>query len=74
MPQFDFSTISVVLFSFITSFSFYYSLVVLNLLPEIISNLKFRVKKHKKKNFNLIYVFLPNVYNYSKIIQYKSIN
>ena len=72
MPQFDFSTLSVVLFSSIISVSFYYSFLALNLLPEVISNLKFRIKKLYKKNaLNLNFIFLPNLFSYNKIVQLK---
>jgi hypothetical protein len=72
MPQFDFSTLLVVLFSSLISVGFYYSFIALNLLPEIICNLKFRIKKiYKKNNFNLSFIFLPNIFSYNKIVQLK---
>lgn len=72
MPQFDFSTLLVVLFSSLISVGFYYSFIALNLLPEIICNLKFRIKKiYKKNNFSLSFIFLPNMYSYNRVVQLK---
>jgi hypothetical protein len=73
MPQFDFSSLSVVLFSSLISVGFYYSFLALNLLPEIILNIKFRIKKLYKKNvLNLNFIFLPNLFCYGKIVQLKN--
>jgi len=73
MPQFDFSSLSVVLFSSLVSVGFYYSFLALNLLPEVIFNLKFRIKKFYRKNvLTLNTIFLPNLFSYNKIVQLKN--
>ena len=51
IPQFDFTTLSVVLFSSLLSAVLYYVFISLRLLPEIITVLKFRTKKLFKENF-----------------------
>ena len=72
MPQFDFSTLSVVLFSSLLSAALYYAYISLQLLPEVISILKFRVKKLSKENvLNLNTVFLPNLYSYFLVVKKK---
>ena len=72
IPQFDFSTLSVVLFSSLLSAALYYAYISLQLLPEVISILKFRVKKLSKENsLNLNMVFLPNLFSYSLIVRKK---
>ena len=73
MPQFDFSTLSVVLFSSLISAAVYYSFIALRLLPEIITVLKFRTKKLFKENsLSLNFVFLPNLFSYDVIVRRKS--
>ena len=50
----------------------YYAFISLQLLPEVITTLKFRVKKLLQEdslNFNL--VFLPNIFSYSLIVKKK---
>ena len=70
MPQFDFSTLSVVLFSSLLSAALYYAYISLQLLPEVISILKFRVKKLSKENsLNLNLVFLPNLFSYFLVVK-----
>ena len=72
MPQFDFSTLSIVLFSSLLSASLYYAFLVLKILPEIITVLKFRTKKLFKENaFNLNLVFLPNIFSYNIAVKRK---
>lgn len=72
MPQFDFSTLSVVLFSSLMSAIVYYAFIALRLLPEIITVLKFRTKKLFKENsLNLNLVFLPNLFSYDVIVRKK---
>ena len=72
MPQFDFSTLSVVLFSSLLSAALYYAYISLQLLPEVISILKFRVKKLSKENsLGLDMVFLPNLFSYFLVVQKK---
>ena len=72
MPQFDFSTLSIVLFSSLLSASLYYAFLVLKILPEIITVLKFRTKKLFKENaFNLNFVFLPNIFSYNVAVKRK---
>ena len=72
IPQFDFATLSVVLFSSILSGVLYYAYISLQLLPEVISVLKFRVKKLSKENsLNLNLVFLPNLFSYSVVVKRK---
>jgi hypothetical protein len=73
MPQFDFSTLSVVLFSSVLSAAVYYAFVALRLLPDIITVLKFRTKKLFKENsLSLDLVFLPNLFSYDTIVRRKS--
>nr|AZP79226.1 ATPase subunit 8 [Nitzschia palea]BBC77932.1 ATP synthase F0 subunit 8 [Nitzschia palea] len=73
MPQFDFSTLSVVLFSSVLSAAVYYAFVALRLLPDIITVLKFRTKKLFKENsLSLDLVFLPNLFSYDVIVRRKS--
>nr|YP_009495557.1 ATPase subunit 8 [Nitzschia sp. (in: diatoms)]AWQ64287.1 ATPase subunit 8 [Nitzschia sp. (in: diatoms)] len=73
MPQFDFSTLSVVLFSSLVSAAVYYAFISLRLLPEIITVLKFRTKKLFKENSSsLNSVFLPNLFSYDIIVKRKS--
>ena len=70
IPQFDFATLSVVLFSSLLSALIYYAFISLQLLPEIITVLKFRVKKLSQEDslsFNL--VFLPNLFSYSYVVK-----
>lgn len=72
MPQFDFSTLSVVLFSSLLSAVVYYAFIALRLLPDIITVLKFRTKKLFKENsLNLNLVFLPNLFSYNIIVRRK---
>nr|BBC77516.1 ATP synthase F0 subunit 8 [Nitzschia sp. PL3-2]BBC77622.1 ATP synthase F0 subunit 8 [Nitzschia sp. PL1-4]BBC77727.1 ATP synthase F0 subunit 8 [Nitzschia sp. NIES-3576] len=72
MPQFDFSTLSVVLFSSLVSAAVYYAFIALRLLPEIITVLKFRTKKLVKDNsLSLNLVFLPNLFSYDVIVKRK---
>jgi hypothetical protein len=72
IPQFDFSTLSTVLFSSLVSASVYYAFVALQLLPEVITTLKFRVKKLFKENsLSLNLVFLPNLVSYNTVVQQK---
>jgi len=62
---------TVLLSSFVVLIA-YYIFVVLQLLPEVITTLKFRVKKLFKKNsLNLNLVFLPNLVSYNKVLQQK---
>nr|AEP20684.1 ATPase subunit 8 [Durinskia baltica diatom endosymbiont] len=64
MPQFDFSTLSVVLFSSVLSAAVYYAFIALRLLPDIITVLKFRTKKLFKENsLSLDLVFLPKFFS-----------
>jgi hypothetical protein len=73
MPQFDFSTLSVVLFSSVLSAAVYYAFVALRLLPDIITVLKFRTKKLFKENsLSLDLVFLPNLFSYDVIVRRKN--
>ena len=73
MPQFDFSTLSVVLFSSVLSAAVYYAFIALRLLPDIITVLKFRTKKLFKENsLSLDSVFLPNLFSYDVIVRRKS--
>jgi hypothetical protein len=73
MPQFDFSTLSVVLFSSVLSAAVYYAFVALRLLPDVITVLKFRTKKLFKENsLSLDLVFLPNLFSYDIIVRRKS--
>jgi len=73
MPQFDFSTLSVVLFSSVLSAAVYYAFVALRLLPDIITVLKFRTKKLFKENsLSLDSVFLPNLFSYDVIVRRKN--
>jgi hypothetical protein len=73
MPQFDFSTLSVVLFSSVLSAAVYYAFVALRLLPDIITILKFRTKKLFKENsLSLDLVFLPNLFSYDVIVRRKN--
>ena len=72
IPQFDFSTLSIVLFSSLISAFAYYSFLALKLLPEIITILKFRTKKLFKENsFDLKLVFLPNLFSYNLAVKRK---
>ena len=72
IPQFDFTTLSVVLFSSLLSAVLYYAFISLRLLPEIITVLKFRTKKLFKENsLNLNSVFLPNLFSYDVIVKRK---
>ena len=72
IPQFDFTTLSVVLFSSLLSAVLYYAFISLRLLPEIITVLKFRTKKLFKENsLNLNSVFLPNLFSYDIIVKRK---
>ena len=72
IPQFDFSTLSIVLFSSLISAVFYYAFLVLKILPEVITVLKFRTKKLFKKNaLNLNLVFLPNIFSYNLVVKNK---
>ena len=72
IPQFDFTTLSVVLFSSLLSAVLYYVFISLRLLPEIITVLKFRTKKLFKENsLNLNSVFLPNLFSYNVIVKRK---
>jgi hypothetical protein len=73
MPQFDFSTLSVVLFSSVLSAAVYYAFIALRLLPDIITVLKFRTKKLFKENsLSLDLVFLPNLFSYDVIVRRKN--
>ncbi len=73
MPQFDFSTLSVVLFSSLVSAAVYYAFIALRLLPDIITVLKFRTKKLFKENSSdLNLVFLPNLFSYDIIVRRKN--
>lgn len=73
MPQFDFSTLSVVLFSSVLSAAVYYAFIALRLLPDVITVLKFRTKKLFKENsLSLDLVFLPNLFSYDIIVRRKS--
>jgi hypothetical protein len=50
----------------------YYAFVALQLLPEVITTLKFRVKKLFKDNsLSLNLVFLPNLVSYNTVVQQK---
>ena len=72
IPQLDFSTLSTVLFSSLIIGVVYYSFIALQLLPDIITVLKFRAKKLFKENsLNLNLVFLPNLFSYSVVVQKK---
>ena len=73
MPQFDFSTLSVVLFSSVLSAAVYYAFIALRLLPDVITVLKFRTKKLFKENsLSLDSVFLPNLFSYDVIVRRKN--
>ena len=66
IPQLDFSTLSSVLFNSLVIAILYYSFIALQLLPDIITVLKFRSKRLFKKNsLNLNLVFLPNLFSYN---------
>jgi hypothetical protein len=72
MPQFDFSTLSTVLFSSVISAGVYYSFIALRLLPDVITTLKFRVKKiFKEKSSGLNMIFLPNLVSYDIAVKIK---
>nr|QYB22887.1 ATPase subunit 8 [Nitzschia ovalis] len=72
IPQLDFSTLSVVLFSLLVSAVVYYSFFSVQLLPDVITVLKFRTKKLFKENsLNLNSVFLPNLFSYNVVVQKK---
>jgi hypothetical protein len=72
IPQFDFSTLSIVLFSSLISASLYYLFLALKILPEIVTVFKFRTKKLFKVNLtNLIYVFFPNLFIYNIAVKQK---
>ena len=72
IPQFDFSTLSIVLFSSVVSASLYYAFLALEILPEVITVLKFRTKKLLKKNsLDLNFVFLPNLFSYNVAVKRK---
>lgn len=73
MPQFDFSTLSVVLFSSVLSAAVYYAFIAVRLLPDVITVLKFRTKKLFKENsLSLDLVFLPNLFSYDIIVRRKN--
>jgi hypothetical protein len=69
IPQFDFSTLSIVLFSSLLSAAVYYAFIALQLLPEVISTLKFRVKKLVTENFSLAMISLPNLVSYYFVLK-----
>jgi hypothetical protein len=70
VPQFDFSTLSIVLFSSLVSACVYYSFISLQLLPEVITTFKFRVKKLlKNESVGLISISLPNLFSYSTVVK-----
>ena len=70
IPQLDFSTLSTVLFSSLVSAILYYSFIALQLLPDVITVLKFRSKRLFKENsLNLNLVFLPNLFSYDVAVQ-----
>merc|ERR1712238_455454 len=72
IPQLDFSTLSTVLFSSLIIGVVYYSFIALQLLPDIITVLKFRAKKLFKENsLNLNLVFLPNLFSYNVVVKKK---
>ena len=72
MPQLDFSTLSSVLFNSLVIAIIYYSFIALQLLPDIITVLKFRSKKLFKKNsLNLNFIFLPNIFSYEIAVRRK---
>ena len=72
IPQFDFSTLSTVLFSSVISAGVYYSFIALRLLPDVITTLKFRVKKiFKEKLSGLNMIFLPNLVSYNIAVKIK---
>jgi hypothetical protein len=72
IPQLDFSTLSTVLFSSLVSAVLYYSFIALQLLPDVITVLKFRTKKLFKENsLNLNLVFLPNLFSYDVAVKKK---
>ena len=70
MPQFDFTTLFIVLLSSLISIFSYYRFFALKLLPQIITLFKFRTKKLFKENL-LNQIFLPNLFCYSIMIQKK---
>ena len=73
IPQFDFATLSVVLFSSLVSAAAYYGFIALRLLPGVITVLKFRTKKLFKENSsNLSLVYLPNLFSYDVIVKRKN--
>jgi|TARA_B110001452_G_scaffold24125_1_gene19125 hypothetical protein len=70
MPQLDFSTLSSVLFNSLVIAVVYYSFIALQLLPDVITVLKFRSKRLFKENsLNLNLVFLPNLFSYDVAVQ-----
>jgi hypothetical protein len=70
IPQFDFSTISIVLFSSLFSACLYYSFLALKILPELVTVFKFRTKKQCLISlFFLIRVFFPVIFVYSAVIK-----
>jgi len=72
MPQLDFSTLSSVLFNSLVIAIVYYSFIALQLLPDIITVLKFRSKRLFKENsLNLNLVFLPNLFSYDVAVRKK---
>lgn len=72
IPQFDFSTISIVLFSSLLSMCLYYFFLALKLLPELITVFKFRAKKQCLINLlSLVRVFLPSTFVYRIIVKLK---
>ena len=72
MPQLDFSTLSSVLFNSLVIAVVYYSFIALQLLPDVITVLKFRSKRLFKENsLNLNLVFLPNLFSYDVAVRKK---
>ena len=72
MPQFDFSTLSIILFSSLISAVIYYAFISLQLLPEVITIFKFRVKKLlKSESTTLTFIALPNLFSYNTVVQQK---
>lgn len=70
IPQLDFSTLSTVLFSLLVMSILYYSFIALQLLPDVITVLKFRAKKLLKENsLDLNLIFLPNLFSYNVVVK-----
>ncbi len=72
IPQFDFSTLSIVLFSSLISVCLYYFFLALKILPELITVFKFRTKKHYLVSLLFFMdVFFPGLFLYNVVVKRK---